>query len=57
MLGAFASAALVVALWSARKSLARTASPLTGEIVWSLVAIAVLVGVALSVRLGGGHVF
>jgi hypothetical protein len=50
-----ATAALLVALWSARRSMASDATPRTGEIVWALVAVAVLVGVSAAVRLGGGH--
>jgi hypothetical protein len=55
MQAAFVAAALVVALWSARRSLAATSSRRTGEIVWSIVAVATLVSVLAAVNLGGGR--
>jgi hypothetical protein len=55
---AFAVAALALALASARHALReRQATPRTGELAWSAVALAVLVGVSLAVRLGGSHGF
>lgn len=49
------AAALVVALRSAQRATATDAAPNTGEIVWSLVAVIVLVGVTVAVHLGGGR--
>lgn len=52
--------ALLVALWiGARGSFARpsaeAAKPRVGELAWSLVALAVLVGVAAVAAMGGSH--
>jgi len=55
MQAGLAAAALVVALWSARHSIAAASSPRTGEIVWSIVAIAMLVSVSAAVNFGSGR--
>jgi len=49
------AAALIVALWSARGALASAASRRTGEIVWSMVAMIMLVAVSTAVSLGSGR--
>lgn len=55
MQAAFVAAALLLALWSARRSLRSESSRRTGEIVWSLVAAVLLVAVTAAVHLGAGH--
>lgn len=56
LLAGLIAAALVVALFGIRKSVVvPDGSPRTGEIVWSLVALAVLAGVSLAAGLGGPH--
>jgi len=56
-------AALLLALWSARKGLARSATApkpgefKTGEFTWSMVALGVLAGVTAAVHVGVGHGF
>jgi len=49
------AAALVVALWSARGALASTTSRRTGEIVWSMVAVIMLVAVSTAVSIGSSR--
>jgi len=56
LLAGLIAAALAVALFGVRKSFGRAgSSPATGELAWSLVALAVLAGVSLAVGLGGPH--
>lgn len=56
-------AALLLALWSARKGLASSATApesgefQTGEFTWSMVAVGVLAGVSAAVHVGIGHGF
>lgn len=54
---ALAAAAFLVALWSIAKSVRSRdeESRASGELVWSLVAAAVLAGVVAAVGLGVGH--
>jgi uncharacterized membrane protein len=50
----FVAAALAGALWCAVATL-RSATTSGGEVVWSVVAAVVLVGVIAAVRFGAGH--
>jgi hypothetical protein len=56
-------AALLLALWSARKGLTRSVTATkpgefkTGEFTWSMVAVGVLAGVSAAVHFGIGHGF
>jgi predicted phage tail protein len=45
------AAALAVAVWSAVRSVS---SPKTGEIAWTVVAVAILAGVSLAAGIGHG---
>jgi predicted phage tail protein len=45
------AAALAVAVWSAARSFS---SPKTGEIAWTVVAVAILAGVSLAAGIGHG---
>jgi hypothetical protein len=52
---ALGAAALAVAAWSAVRSFgARDDSPKTGEIAWTVVALAILAGVTLAAGIGHG---
>ncbi|MFN2376838.1 MAG: hypothetical protein ABR538_09895 [Candidatus Binatia bacterium] len=51
----FCAAALLLALGSAGRSLRGTPSTGSGEVVWSVVAVLMLAGVAVAVHLGSGH--
>lgn len=53
LVGGLVTATLVLALWCARQSLAAAASRATGEMAWSVVAVAVLAIVFLVVGFGG----
>jgi hypothetical protein len=52
---ALTAAALAAALWSARSAIARTRTPATGELAWSVVAAGVLLAAGLAVRFGSFH--
>ncbi|HXC50414.1 MAG TPA: hypothetical protein VN634_05990 [Candidatus Limnocylindrales bacterium] len=56
---ALAATAIAVVLWSLVAGIRSTrqspATPPTGELVWTIVAAAVLVGTAAAVHLGAGH--
>jgi len=58
LVAGFAPVAILVALWSAQKGLASGPQHArTGEIAWSLVAVAVLLGASAAVHVGIGHGF
>lgn len=52
-LAALFAAALALSAWSARQGAKAAASRATGEVVWSIVAVAMLVVVSIAVGLGG----
>lgn len=51
----FCAAALLLALVSAGHSLRGDGSRVSGEVVWSAVAVLMLAGVAVAVQLGNSH--
>lgn len=58
LLAGFGPAAILVALWSVRKGLGSGAEHArTGEAVWSMVAVVILLGVSAAVHIGIGHGF
>ena len=55
MQAGFTAAALVLAFGSVRKAVAAGPSSRTGELVWALVAVVVLIGVSAAVHFGGSR--